>query len=376
MNAFLLLCRCLSTGDGQASSIDLQGYLAQTDTVRRLIATADQEMLAPALWLALQRKNLTDSLPDAVRGALQRRYQMNAILNERIRAEADHVAEICRGVGVTPVALKGGAFLYEAGQDTIGARAMRDLDVLIPEASLQDVADAMMKDGYRIKDGEDEDWNYAFPALERSGGIVAVELHRYVGQQRNLLRPEAVWPDVRPLDGSGGTVQSLSPTHRVWHNVFHSQIQDRGHLFAFVWLRQLLDLAEICGRHTDDIDWEVLEGLFASAGLGHILPARLYQAQKLLGLAWPLAVRPGLRAKTHHRRSIFIVRSRWALWLSRLAAGITAPLKKYHLDLLYNCGTDSFWRLLRWRIKHTFRVIQSYRGSVLRRVWERRKYDV
>lgn len=376
MNSFLLLCECLSLDDRSAAAHRLDEALATPDVAQAIVRTADDEMLAPALWMALRRRDLADILPEDIRGSLQRRYQMNALLNERIRDEAEHVSEVCGRAGTIPVALKGGAFLYEVDPQNLGVRAMRDLDFLIPEPALGSVAEAMLSDGYRIKEGEDENWTYAYPALERPGGIVAIELHQYVGQQRSLLPADLAWEGVRPLESSGGSVQCLSPTHRVWHNVFHSQIQDRGQLFGFIWLRQLVDLADICTRHAEDIDWHELERLFDQQGLGRVLFLRLYQAQQLLGLRWPLSLPPGVREKILHQRSVFLIRVRWAMWLTRLAAGVTAPLKKYHLDLLYGCGTNNFWRLFLCRIRHACKIARSHRGAIFQRVWDRREYDV
>ncbi|MFN3231291.1 MAG: nucleotidyltransferase family protein [Alphaproteobacteria bacterium] len=376
MNSFLLLCQSLSVLRKETAHPEIEAALSSAASLQAVIDLADQEMLAPALWLALQHKGLADRLSDETRQALRRRYQMNALLNERIREEADHVAELCRSIGVTPAALKGGAFLYEADPASIGARAMRDLDFLVPPDALEAVARAMMERGYRIKPGEDEDWNYTYPGLERPGGLVAIELHQYVGQQRCLLVPQMVWPDVRMLEGSNGRVACLSPAHRVWHNIFHSQVQDRGHLFGLVWLRQLHDLVEIVGRHGHEIDWQQLLELFDTQGLAHVFKARLYQAHVLLGLEWPLAQPPGFREKFHHRHCLTLIRLSPAMWLTRFWAAVTAPLKKYHIDLLYECGTDRVFPLLACRLRHTLKVMGKYRGSLMSRLWERREFDV
>lgn len=374
----LLLCRCLSIDDSPRAADELRDLLPPADDMVRwmeLVRTADADMLAPALRLALRRRRLEDAVPAAIRGLLHRRYTMNAMLNERIRDEAVHVASLCERLGVAPVILKGGAWLFEASAETIGGRAMRDLDFLLPAASVEVVAATMQAEGYVPKDETDDDETYSHPALQRPGAVVAVELHHRVGQQRSLLPAEDAWRDVRPLSGQPG-LRLLSPTHRVWHNIFHSQVQDQGHAFGLIWPRQLLDLVEICRRHRDDIDWPALERLMRRQGMGSVLRARLFQAERLMGLPWPLAAPAGPAARLRLGRAIMLLRAPRAMAGTRLWAAFSAPFKPHRMDLLYQCGTRNPLRLAVARMRHARQVANRYRGNLLGRIWLKRRYDV
>lgn len=378
MIPFLLLCRCLSIDDGPRAVEELRGLLPPAgDTARwmELVHAADTDMLAPALRLALGRKGLDDAAPVPIRGLLHRRYTMNAMLNDRIRDEAVHVSALCERVGVAPVILKGGAWLFEASAETLGGRAMRDLDFLLPADSVDAVATAMLADGYFPRDEADEDETYTRPALQRPGAVVAVELHHRVGQQRSLLPAEDAWRDVRPLTGQPG-LRLLSPTHRVWHNIFHSQVQDQGHAFGLIWPRQLLDLAEICRRHRADIDWPALDRMMRRQGMGGVLRARLLQAERLMGLPWPLPAAAGPIARLRLRRAVTQLSAPRAMAGMRLWAALAAPFKPHRMDLLYHCGTRNPLRLAVARMRYVRQVTSRYRGNLLGRIWLKRRYDV
>jgi hypothetical protein len=378
MIPFLLLCRCVSIDDSGRAVEDLRRLLPPADDTARwmdLVRVADGDMLAPALRLALGRKGLDDAMPAPIRGVLHRRYTMNAMLNERIRDEALHVASLCGRVGIVPAVLKGGAWLFEASAETIGGRAMRDLDFLLPAASVDAVAQSMLAEGYIPKDEADDDETYTHPALQRPGAVVAVELHHRVGQQRSLLPAEEAWRDVRPLPGQPG-LRLLSPTHRVWHNIFHSQVQDQGHAYGLIWPRQLLDLAQICERHRTDIDWLALDRMMRRQGMGGILQARLLQAEQLMGLSWPLPAAAGPGARIQLRRAVTQLSAPRAMAGMRLWAALSAPFKAHRMDLLYQCGTRNPLRLAVARMRHVRQVISRYRGNLLGRIWLKRRYDV
>lgn len=374
MTPFLNLCRCLALETGASpsgvvpASDDVAGWMA-------VVETADADMLAPALWLALRRKGLEDAVPPQIRGLLHRRYTMNALLNERIRDEALHVATLCERLGVSPVILKGGAYLFEASPAAIGGRAMRDLDFLLPADAVPTIAEAMLAEGYRVKDAADDDWTYTHPGLQRPGSVVAVELHHRVGQQRALLRAETAWRDVMPLPAEP-RLRVLSPTHRVWHNIFHSQVQDQGHAMGLIWLRQLVDLVQICERHGSGIDWAALDRLMAASGMGGVLRARLYQAEQLLGLPWPLPQAAGPGARLRHRRATWLLGAPRAMAATRLWAALAAPFKAHHIDLIYDCGTRNPFKLAAARRRHAGLISQRYRGNLLGRLWLKRTYDV
>ncbi len=324
------------------------------------------------MWLALKRKNLIGGLPEAAHGALQRRHMMNVIRNERIRQQGLNVIGICERLGVTPTLLKGGAAMFEAPPEELGKRFMWDLDFLLPADAIETVADAMKAEGYKLTEEPNDDWVYTYPAMRRKGDVSDVELHHRVGQQRSLLSAATALRDSRPLP-SEHRLHVLSPTHRVWHNIFHSQVQDQGHTLGLIRPRQLVDLEQICRNHGNDIDWPTLERMMRKSGLEGVLTARLHQAQQLLGLPWPLAKQPGLTARMRHRHAISLLSSPRTMALTQSLRALTAPFKKHHIDLIYGCGIRNPVNLAFARLRHARVIASRHRGKLLDRLLVKRR---
>ena len=376
LSNFQFLCNCLSLDEtSEAVSALREEVCADDSRWDQIIALADREMIAPALWNALKKKELLETIPKPSNESLKRRHLMNLLLNQKIKQEAIEVVTHCNQIGVVPIILKGGVHLFEAAPDTFSGRVMRDLDFMVPEDRIESVISILLRMGFNVTEGEDIDWNYCYPSMERPSNVAPIEIHRFVGQQHNILPSEQAWSNAVPLLTTEVDLKALSPTHRVFHNIFHSQIQDRGHELGLLWLRQLYDLAEICRHQAESIDWAALDRLMTQAGLKSVLHCRLYLANRLLSVPLPPEIEPNLQATAHYLRCILLVRWTWAMWTTRLWAAITAPFKKYHIDLIYGCGTNPIVLNI-YRLRHSWYIFQKYKGNILRRIWERRHYDV
>ncbi|MGE0666725.1 MAG: nucleotidyltransferase family protein [Sphingomonadales bacterium] len=377
MTYLLLLCGCVS-GDYAADTLARlrQALPAPSDTEGwgALIDVADKAGLAPAFWLAMESKDLLGMMPQALRSALQRRHMMNMMRNERIRAQGLDVIAICERLGVAPTILKGGAALFESPPELIGRRFMWDLDFLLPADAVEPVAQAMIAGGFKVTEEPNDDWVYTYPAMRRKGDVSDIELHHRVGQQRSLLSAATALRDALPIPREP-RLRTLSPTHRVWHNIFHSQVQDQGHVLGLIRARQLVDLEHICRTHAGDIDWPALERLMRGAGMHGVLRARLHQAQQLVGLPWPLAEPPGLAARMHHRHAVSLLTSPRTMAVTQSLRALTAPFKKHHIDLIYGCGIRNPLKLALARLRHARVIASRHRGRLLDRLLLKRRFN-
>ena len=377
MTPYLLLCRCLSIDD-RPTTIDVlhQSLPSSSDEPawNALVASADTTSLAPALWLSLKSKGLTEHAPASVRSALQRRHMMNVLRNERIREQGLNVVGICERLGITPAILKGGATLMDAAPDEIGARFMWDLDFLLPADAIDTVAAAMQAEGYKVTEEPNDDWVYTYPAMRRRGDVSDVELHHRVGQQRSLLSATTALEQSRPL-ASEPRLHMLSPAHRIWHNIFHSQVQDQGHALGLIRTRQLVDLAHICRRHGQDIEWREIDRLMRAAGMAGVLRARLHQAEQLLGLPWPLDEPPGRAARLRHNHALRLLESPRTMAFTQVFRALSSPFKKHHIDLIYGCGIRNPLKLAAARLRHARVIAARHKGKLLNRVLVKRRIN-
>lgn len=345
VTSFLFLCRAL------ARPRDAWRALDDPPDWDAVLELAEEEMVLPALGVAARAAG--GRVPGPVASRLERAARFGALRNARIRDQAGEAVAALNRAGVVPLLLKGGLRLYQPGD--LADRFLRDLDLVVRPESFEPALAALRGLGYR-PDDESEGWTYHFRPLHHPERLVPIELHVQVGEQRTFLPPDQAWQSAVPVPDADLEMVALSPTHRVAHNVFHSEIMDRGHSLGLVWLRQLLDLADLMQSHPQSIDWGWVEARMSSACGRAVLEARLWLAERLLG-----ATAPGIRdrelGERHYRRCMRRVRRPALRRLALAWAGSTQSFKRHHIDLVYRSGPRALdlnldrgrqaWRLVR-----------------------------
>jgi hypothetical protein len=357
----LVLCRCLSNDRTDRAVGGLRRDIAALADLRVLYNLAEREHVAPLLYKSLERDGLLDLLPDEERRLLRARYHFNVLRNEQFRRLAVDLTGALNDAGITPILLKGGVTLFDARHGDPKTRVMADLDMLVPKERYAATMDVVHKMGLTATI-EDYDWTFASSPMQRPHDVGPVELHYYIGEQRDVLPPAPAWHDAVPLDAGGPNLRALSPTHRIVHNILHSEVQDRGHALRLVRVRQLHEMAHLARNYDGDIDWPVVGELFARHRLTAIARARFSLAARLLGAAMP----PGFTLDNgrHLRRCLRADRSPPLRAALGFIGGISAPLTTRHLDMIYGCGTEPGLRLQLYRIRHVFHLALRHRSRI------------
>ena len=367
---FTVLTGALRLDTGAADDEVLAAQLAAPDLDwTRLLRMADQEHITGALTVSLRRRGLVDDLPRPARDALHRRYFMGTEINTRIKRQAEEAVGFLNSAGCTPMFLKGGLYLLEAPPEALGGRVLSDLDIVVPGDALETCVDVLRQAGY-LPEGEHDSWTYHYRPLHHRDKIVPIELHVRPGEQRSFISVEDAWAQAVPIEAAGLKLVALAPAHRVMHNIFHSEIQDAGFALGAVCLRQLCDLAGICVRFTESIDWRSIESRMEQHAMGRLFRARMHLAVALLGAPVPDIAIDGPRSRRHLRHCLIKQRTPRLAYLMRWIAGVTGPFKRYHLDLIYGCGTSGF-ALQAHRLKHVWKLLIRYRSGIWNRLNKR-----
>jgi hypothetical protein len=329
MSTARLLCRCLAFADDPG----LRERLADPglDDLE-LFALANEADLGPALAVRLGERGLLGALPPEAQDYLGELRRLNGLRNERLRSQAVALALRLGRIGVVPLLLKGGVFLFDGSYEDPAARMLVDLDVLVPSGRLMDCVDELRSD--HAIEQEDRLWSYQFLPMTRPGDLAPVELHRDLGEQR----------PAEPL------LLAPSPTTRVIHAIFHAEVQDRSLELRRVPLRTLVDVQHLGRRFGPAIDWELVR-----SRLGPIALAHLELAHQLLGVERPW---PPSRAAARSAAGRLRPRAPWLERAVDLWADLTFPYKRSKIDYLYGTEASALRRQL-CRLRHT--------GSVLAR---------
>ena len=172
--------------------------------------------------------------------------------------------------GISPVFLKGAAFIAEEGMQPQPWRPMCDLDFLIGPHEVDQVVAIAKTLGYEpVHTRYSEKYDVHFPMLLRPPDVVGLEAHIKLtwADLPDFFSPAAFRENSRCIEYGNGEVLIPSDMHRLAHLILHAQISGRRYdRYEFV-LRELLDWHHLSHRRT--VNLENLERAFMNAGYGN-----------------------------------------------------------------------------------------------------------
>lgn len=301
---------------------------------------ANNHLLTPALWVALNNKGLADDLPEDLYHYLQELHQLSVERDRHL-----HLLEAVRQLntaGIVPVLLKGGKHLVTTIYADPGVRIMSDIDLLVSRADITSAHNALQQLGYQpIEDvhGDYHDEFHHCTPLFRPGDYGTLEIHRSLAENPyEAILPTAVaLMELEPLEFEGTRMKVLSPTHRILHNIVHSQLVDHLHVNGIIPLRSLHEVVTEQSAANVNVDWLTIKGQMEQHKRARVLHTYLFIAHKLFAMPYPVETRPTLASRLYYRRCCAQLTWRqaneWGLRLGR-----------YSPDMMNECyGCGSGW---------------------------------
>ena len=268
-----------------------------------IISDAHDHLLLPAVWPRVEALGLTSEIPLPVAQVLQTTAALNLERNQRMLAEAVHIATLLNNIGIQPVALKGLAFLLTGIYADLGSRHLQDLDLLIPAADLPRALEHLQQQGFHPSDADElAVFRHHAAALQRPSAP-QVELHHSVGTRicRRLLPAAEIFRDAQTFSLAGAHFLLPSATHLASHLVLHAQLLNIYRHTIFPRLRGLYDLQLL--TQAMPVDWNQLVERYVSCG--HYLTLALYlkEAERILAapLPFPIKLGPAGKLRWFHR---------------------------------------------------------------------------
>jgi hypothetical protein len=314
--------------------------------VEALVTLAGHHLVTPALALAM-RGNA--SVPADVRGYPEATLYLNRDRNARMLDALELATAALADHGIEPLLLKGAANLTDGLYPDPGMRIVGDLDLLIPAESASAASAILARAGFDdIERGPvrraPRTAHHHLPMQRHRDTGIGIELHHAILAlpYERMLDPVRTRQSARAVLFRGRALAIPTPTARVLHNIVHDQLVDGAYGRRSVSLRQLLELALLCRRYRDEIDWHELDRAFAPRYLG-VLRHGLGSA-RLLGACPPIGSLPP--AVRRLRRGI---ENPTSFLLRELRRGaFRASLQP---TLLLNLLTPGSWaeRTARWR---------------------------
>lgn len=210
----------------------------------------------------LQRAGLIESLPQVVKDQMT---SAMVLANSRARLalwELDRIAwALSDHSNTNPIVMKGCAYLLLEMPNARG-RIFADVDLMLPEAELENVEARLNRCGWHSRDLSPYDqnyyrnWTHELPPLVHVEREVEIDLHHNILPSTARLKPaaEALLLAAKPLPNSGYRVLADEDIvlHAMTHLMFGDDLVEK--------LRELVDIDDLLRKfaETDDTFWQRL----------------------------------------------------------------------------------------------------------------------
>lgn len=268
-----------------------------------VVALANRDYLIPALYIALEDKQLLQVIQDEqLINYLKEVYTFNTERNLQILEQLKDIVSILKPLGVTPLFLKGSAVLTEEDYPDVGMRSMTDIDIIVDRAKVEESFEALQVSGYSFVDSERGhrplDDHHHLEAMQKACMPAALELHiDIVGEEAREYIDNTRENMKKSINKNFKDVDVLLPTYRLYHAFLHSEVQHRNHRGKFLALRHLFDFTVLVHKYYEEIDWKLLHKLSILHHCEHILDDYLYISKILFALETPITIE---NEKTKH----------------------------------------------------------------------------
>jgi hypothetical protein len=319
---FDVIARVLAEGlQGRQPSAELQAIVRSRNVGwERVVGHASAQFVLPAFAAALQDLELTEILDQELRAFLDAVHAANKERNSELRDELAAAVSVLNRAGIEPVLLKGAIRLVDGLYPDDGWRVLRDLDLLVPRATLAHAIRAFETAGYAA-------CRPGGQVLDR-GGVGQIDLHSELfptPRQVRLLAAMDVLNRARPIGLAGGNARIPSVEHQLVHLIGHGQIRHLGHALGRLSLRDRLEAAALVRRGQEGIDWQAVSARFVAAGYRRPLLSSLLSWNHNGWCAVPVTARIDPLTALQQRRIALQARSRTCAYIgSRVGWWISA----------------------------------------------------
>lgn len=237
-----------------------------------LIAMAQDNLVLWPVCRGLLKSTAGGPREEAVAIVVRGIMEASAEQAARTRDQLAELSHALAAAGISPVFLKGSAFIAESGMEPQRWRPMCDLDFLLGREELEAAVAVARSLGYESSSERfSEIHDVHFPMLLRPPDVVGLEPHVKLSWAHlpEAFSPNAFGQEARTVqpcasDHTAPRLRVPSDMHRLAHLVIHAQISSHRYDRNIILLRDLLDWHHLAGRQS--IDMAALDKDFCAAG--------------------------------------------------------------------------------------------------------------
>jgi hypothetical protein len=267
-----------------------------------VIGLANQTLTTPALQRIVSR--FPDKIPEDVGQYVLELFARNSERSDRLGAQLMDVLAALNKVDITPILLKGTAFLAARPPEEVAHRIVSDLDILVAPEDIEAALAGLSEIGYQTYLRTSDDAAKWYVELERQGDVGMIDLHKNPPGHAFFYKIAGEAKDnCRKTTWRGGTAYIPSATYHAFMLMIHDQFQDADYWIGRMDLRHLLDLHDLANS-PEGIDWNLLASFCSGSLAKNAIETQLVTLASLLGTDVPPAMRSRLVPRLQNWRRL------------------------------------------------------------------------
>lgn len=241
--ALLFVGKCLTITHEQQNKTAIQNDILNAKVNWDLIVKiSTTHYVFPALYCNLKRAQFLEHLPQDLVDYMKHITSLNRDRNLQIIQQAKEINALLLSNQITPIFLKGTAFLLEELYEDIAERMVGDIDFIVSSDHFEKTVLILKNAGYKRTSSKLSNpiISKHYPRLFHKANIAAVEVHK------NMVRDEAAlsfnYQTLHfPLPQKEG-VNFLNYKDQILLTILAKQYNDRGYIYKTMSLRNSYDI--------------------------------------------------------------------------------------------------------------------------------------
>jgi len=236
-----------------------------------------------ALWMRLRNDPLLEKMPDNMVIDLRRTFHESVRRNWLLKSQFTNITMCLNRSGLTPVMLKGAAYLFDAPTANIASRYMHDLDFMAADAEA--CHSCLVNAGFEQFEKATSSSHHHLAGLKDKISGLEVEVHRRPFKTADAAMRELFLTEAVHLETKNASMMLPSRACRIVSNVIHAQLSDNSFAKGLFNPRYLLEFAEYA-QAWPKADWELAEAAMRGNNLAY--GNFRYLVRELMGIQPPV----------------------------------------------------------------------------------------
>jgi len=281
--SLVLSCATIAaTPERTARAADLATRVASWD---RIVDIAKRHAVLPLVHRYLNLE-CRDVVPDDALAKLRMQWQLIILYNRHLTAELVRLMRLLEARGIPALTFKG-PVLAARSYGSIELRQFSDLDILVRQSDLPEIAELLTAERYRspharregLATGYFQEYEDAFIGPD---GLGAVDVHWNITPRSFRFAPdeEGLWMRARAVELDSAAVMALAPEDQLLYICVHCAKH------GWVTLGWICDVAETIRAHAE-IDLSKILDEATALGSRRMFLTGIYLAHELVGAPAP-----------------------------------------------------------------------------------------